>query len=70
MIVAAAGTSPEILPELNRIENVERANIVAGEFDIIAILEAGSSRELLKVVNEQIHALEGVGHTRSAIVLQ
>lgn len=70
MIVTAASTSTTILPKLHEIEHVRRANIVAGEFDIIAIIEAEESQELLRIVSEQIHTLEGVGHTRSAIVLQ
>ncbi|MCU4926126.1 Lrp/AsnC ligand binding domain-containing protein [Halobacteria archaeon AArc-dxtr1] len=70
LMMTAAGTSQSVLANLREIEGVERANIVAGEFDIIATVEAGSTQDLLTVVTEEIHSLEGAGPTRTSMVLQ
>lgn len=69
MIMSAAGTSPSLLPAIQEIDEVRRADIVAGEFDIIALVEAESAQALLGIVTERIHPLEGVGQTRTSIVL-
>lgn len=42
MLTTAAGTSRELLPAIREIEGVRRANIVAGEFDLVADVEAES----------------------------
>ena len=70
MIMTAAGTSPSILSSLRDVEGVHRANIVAGEFDIIANVEAASEQELLTIVTEEIQSLDGVGRTRTCIILE
>ena len=70
MIMTAAGTSPSILSAVREVEGVRRANIVAGEFDIIADVEAESEQALLSVVTEEIQPLDGVGRTRTCIILE
>lgn len=70
MIVAAAGTTRDNLAALKDIDGVKRANIVAGEYDIIADVEAADTQHLLGLVTEDIHCLEGVGRTSTCIVLE
>ena len=70
MIMTAAGTSPSILQQIREIDGVTRANIVAGEFDIIATIEAEDNQHLLTLVTEELQTLDGVGRTTSSIILQ
>lgn len=69
MITTGSGTAPDLLSTIREIEGVKRANIVAGEFDIIADIEAASSQDLLALVTSDIQSLDGVGRTRTCIIL-
>lgn len=70
MVITSAGTTHDVLEQIREIEGVRRANIVAGEYDIIADVEADTNQHLLSLVTDQIHTLEGVGRTRTCIVLE
>ncbi len=70
LMMAGTGTARDTLSAIEGIDGVVRANIVAGEFDIIALLEAEDAHSLLRIVTEKIHAIEGVGNTRTSIVLE
>lgn len=70
MIMTSAGTTRSLLPEIREVEGVRRANIVAGEFDIVADVEADTTQHLLSLITDEIQSLEGVGRTRTAIILE
>lgn len=70
MIITSSNTGRDLRPQIEEIEGVRRANIVAGEYDIIADVEAEDQRHLLRLVTEGIQSLEGVGRTRTSIVLE
>lgn len=70
MIVAASGTTRDLLPQIKEIDGIRRSNIVAGEYDIIADVEAEDTQNLLRLVTEEIQTLEGIGRTRTCIVLE
>lgn len=69
MILTAAGMARDILPKIKDIDGVDHANIVAGEFDIIAHVEAETEQALLTMVTDEIQSIEGIGQTRTSIVL-
>lgn len=69
MILTAGGMARRILPLIKEIDAVEHANIVAGEYDIIAHVEAETEQALLTLVTDDIQSIEGVGQTRTSIVL-
>jgi DNA-binding Lrp family transcriptional regulator len=69
-IVTSAKMSPEVVAELETIEEVTEAHIVAGDFDVIAELQASVTNDLLPIVTKRIQGIEGVGHTRTYIVLE
>lgn len=69
MILTAAGMARNILPKIKDIDGVDYANIVAGEFDIIAHVETETEQALLTMVTDEIQSIEGVGQTRTSIVL-
>lgn len=69
-IVTSANMSPTVIEQLDDIEAVIDAHIVAGDFDIIAELEATETSDMLPIVTKRIQGIDGVGHTRTYIVLE
>ena len=68
-IHTASGTSPAVMDALDEIDAVVEAHVVAGSFDIIAELEASVTTDLLPIVTREIRQIEGVGATRTYVVL-
>lgn len=68
-VVTAAKMSPSVVSDLEAIDEVTEAHVVAGTFDVIAELEADETSDLLPIVTRQIQGIDGVGHTRTYIVL-
>ncbi|MFB6125124.1 MAG: Lrp/AsnC family transcriptional regulator [Halanaeroarchaeum sp.] len=69
-IVTAAETSPAVKETLDDIPEVVEAHIVAGNFDVIAELDAEETSDLLPIVTREIQGIDGVGHTRTYLVLE
>ena len=70
MLTTTAGSSRELLPRIREIDGVKRANIVAGEFDLVVDVEAESQQALLSLVTDEIQSLPGVGRTRTNVILE
>lgn len=70
MIMTGAGAARSLLPTIRELEGVNQANIVAGEFDIVALVEAESPQSLLRLVTDDLQSLEDVGRTRTCIILE
>ncbi|MFB6267332.1 MAG: Lrp/AsnC family transcriptional regulator [Halodesulfurarchaeum sp.] len=65
----AAGTSPDVKKALADIDEVTEAHVVAGNYDLIVELEAERTSDLLPIVTRKIQEIEGVGASRTYIVL-
>lgn len=70
MVAVASGQSPEVVTELREFDDVTEAHIIAGEWDVVAELDAEKVYDLLRTVSEHIGNVEGVGATRTYIVLE
>ncbi|MFC7046655.1 Lrp/AsnC ligand binding domain-containing protein [Halobacteriaceae archaeon GCM10025711] len=68
-IITAAGTSADVVDALMDCEGVTEAHIVAGNFDVIAEMEADEVSSLLPKVTQEIQGIDGVGTTRTYIGL-
>jgi len=68
-VITGGGASADVTSAIRELPGVEAAHVVAGEFDVIAEVEAGDVRELQKVVTGGIHDIEGVGTTRTYVQL-
>ena len=68
-IHTASGMSPSVMDALENIDAVVEAHVVAGKFDIMAELEASVTTDLLPIVTREIRKIEGVGTTRTYVVL-
>lgn len=69
-VITAAGTAQEAIEGIRNVEGVEKAHIVAGEFDIVAQVTADEERDLLRLVTDEIQPIDGVGRTSTYIVLE
>lgn len=69
MIDIAAGTVEDVLSEIQSIEAVTEAHVVAGDFDVIAEVQGEVVRDILITVTREIRPLDGVGTTKSYICL-
>lgn len=67
MVITGAGTTHEILPEIEAFDGVTEVNAVAGDFDIIVEVEVDDPSELLPTITSKLQGIEGVGTTRTYI---
>lgn len=67
MVKTTAGTSEELVGPTRELEDVTEAHIVAGDWDIIAEVEADEVYDVLKTASGGIQALEGVTDTKTYI---
>lgn len=69
MVETAAGSSEQLLGRLESVEGVHDAHIVAGNYDIIAEIEAPEVYDILSTVSGAVHDLEGVTETKTYIAM-
>lgn len=63
MVVTAAGTTHEILPQIEEIESVTEADAVAGDYDIIVVIETEDPSDLLPTITSRLQGIDGVETT-------
>jgi len=68
LIKVAAGTEAMVFEALTKIEGVEEVNVVYGEYDIIAKVNARSMDDLRNIVIKQIRGVRDIVKTETAIV--
>jgi|GEM_PF-212458 DNA-binding Lrp family transcriptional regulator len=66
LIRTKPGTSEEIVRS-RRIKGVKMANSVLGRYDAVVVIEAGSLKELQKIIYEMIEQHPNVVHTETLI---
>ncbi|WP_255195315.1 Lrp/AsnC family transcriptional regulator [Halorarius litoreus] len=69
MIKAYTGDADKLKGEIEAIEGVTSAHIVAGDVDLIAKVEVPSPAEVKTIAATQIQNLEGVEDTRTYIAM-
>lgn len=69
MVITAAGTTHEILPEIENTSGVIEANAVAGDYDIFVEVEADDLSDLLPTITSQLQGIDAVEATRTYITL-
>lgn len=68
LINSKVGAESEIMDSLCDMNDVDKAYLVYGLYDIATIIKADSMEELETIVTEQIRKLEGVESTLSLII--
>ena len=69
MVKTAAGKSEGLLAEIGELESVADAHIVAGNYDIIAEVDATEVYDVLQTVSSSMQALSGVTDTKTYIAM-
>ena len=67
MVKANTGEADRLKSELADIEGVERANIVAGDVDIIVKVDVDSPADVKEIAASQIQQIAGVEDTQTYI---
>ncbi|MFQ6088077.1 MAG: Lrp/AsnC family transcriptional regulator [Candidatus Methanofastidiosia archaeon] len=70
LITIAIGKVKEVLEELQKIDGVQRADVVTGPYDAIARIETEDLSDLTKTIVQKIHYIDGVIDTTTAIVVE
>jgi len=68
LIKVAVGAEANVFETLMKIKGVEEANVVYGEYDIIAKVNAQSMDDLRNIVIKQIRGVKGIVKTETAII--
>ena len=69
MVKTAAGKSEGLLEDIRGLTRVGDAHIVAGNYDIIAEIDAPEVYDVLETVSSEIQGLDGVTDTRTYIAM-
>jgi DNA-binding Lrp family transcriptional regulator len=64
-----AGRSEEAVEVIREVDGVTEAHVVAGEFDVIAEVEADEVYDVLHTASSGIQGLDGVVDTKTYIAL-
>lgn len=67
MVKTAAGESERLLDSVRELDAIAEAHIVAGDWDIIAELDAEEVYDVLKTASSSIQGLQGVSDTKTYI---
>jgi len=70
LVTVAIGKIQDVLEEIRKMRNVEGADAVTGPYDIIARVKAEDLGELTKTIIQNIHYIDGVIDTTTAIVIE
>ncbi|MDG5777947.1 Lrp/AsnC ligand binding domain-containing protein [Haloarculaceae archaeon H-GB2-1] len=69
VVLTATGTTPSVVEAIRALDGVTEAHVVAGEFDVMVEAEADELVDLKSLLTDGIHHIDGVGHTRTHVVL-
>ena len=70
LIEVRAGDIAKVVGHLKRVEGVSEATMTFGPHDAIAIVNAGSVKEIGRVVYEQIQPIPGVLDTLTCLAIE
>lgn len=69
MVKANTGEADRLRNEITEIDDVADAHIVAGDVDIIAKLNVGSTVDVKEITADEIQGIEGVEDTQTYIAM-
>jgi DNA-binding Lrp family transcriptional regulator len=69
MVKAHTGEADRLRDAIEAVEGVERAHIVAGDIDIIAVVDVDSPAEVKDVAATAIQNIDGVADTQTYIAM-
>jgi DNA-binding Lrp family transcriptional regulator len=70
MIKARTGDADRLRSDIEAVDGVERAHIVAGDIDLIAVVDVDSPSEVKDVAATHIQNIDGVETTQTYIAME
>jgi DNA-binding Lrp family transcriptional regulator len=64
-----AGKTPSVAKKVARLKGVQHAHVVTGPYDIIVLVEAEDTSQLVNILVKKIQAVPGVTRTLTSVVL-
>ena len=65
MVKANTGEADRLREEIEAIDGVERAHIVAGDVDLITVVNVGSPAAVKDIAAEEIQSISGISSTQT-----
>ena len=62
------GMTDQVLDDLRKIDQATRVAVTTGAYDIVILLEVESLEKLYNITVHQIHAIQGIKETTTAVV--
>lgn len=69
MIKAHTGEADRLKEQIESVEGVERAHIVAGDVDIIAVADVETPAGVKDIAATEVQSIDGVGTTQTYIAM-
>jgi DNA-binding Lrp family transcriptional regulator len=69
MLKAHTGEADRLRDAIERVDGVERAHIVAGDVDLVAVVNVDTPAGVKKVAATEIQAIDGVGSTQTYVAM-
>lgn len=69
MVKTAAGTAEGMVEAVREIGTIVEAHVVAGDYDVIAEVDAGEVYDVLRTASSDVQGLDGVTDTKTYISL-
>jgi len=69
MVKAHTGEADRLRREMEGIDGVERAHIVAGDVDLVTVVDVSSPAEVKDIAAGAIQEIDGVGDTQTYIAM-
>ncbi|MFO7821532.1 MAG: Lrp/AsnC ligand binding domain-containing protein [Lentisphaeria bacterium] len=60
----------KIVDELNALDGVTEVHLVAGEYDIVAVVKVENNDNLSRLLTDHITHIPGINHTKTLISLR
>ena len=70
MIKTATGSSESLVSDVRSLSPITEAHIIAGDFDVIAELEADEVYEVLNAVSSEMQGFDQVADTKTYVALE
>jgi DNA-binding Lrp family transcriptional regulator len=70
LITTEIGRSDDVCELLNTFDGVREVNVVAGTYDVVAIVEASATHDIGRIVMDRIQRIDGVMSTVTLIAIR
>jgi len=69
LIETAVGTTKEVTASIEKLEGVQTVDPVTGPYDIIAVVEGESLKDIGDLVTGKIHPVSGISRTVTCLAI-